>query len=497
MKQRHNKVGNYLSVGFMGLFLLTTGWSQTVDTTAPIISSDSSLSTISPDTSKVLSLDECIRMALKDNLGIQIARENVKISESSYRISRGLTAPGMTFSGSNSRSTDDDETDSMSLSLSKYFLTGATLSADAGSSRSDGSGSAESYTSGASLSLTQPLLKGLWGSSVNNTPKGQKIQAEEIEITRSMQNTRRSMINSVTAAYYRLIGSQRNIITAYQAVDEAERLLKVAQVKKEEGMVAKIDVTRSEVQLANRKSSLVSAQRSYQSSMESFADLLGLPLGSIFSIDTDIKFTERDFKLDECIETALKNRLDYRAEQLQSERTDISLWLAKRNRLPQLDAKLSYGAENTDDDFNDSWNLKDAELRATLVWSVPLLQNHTDLRENYLQAVSAKKIADISLEESRRSIVLEVRQAVISVEEAKQNLEILKESVKQAEESLRLAKRSYEEGFQTYLDVLDSQNSYTNTQNSYTSAIINYLLAVSNLERVLATHPLVPRMGEE
>lgn len=443
-----------------------------------------------------LKLEDCIRLALEKNLTMQTSRENVKISESSYRLSKAVSAPSVSLSGSNSYSSNEDETDTVELNYSQYFTSGATLSASAGTNRSKSDSSDEEYSSSASIALKQPLLKGLGGTSVDKTAKGQKILDQEIEITRSLQATKRSLIHNITSAYYGLLGAQRNIDIARQAVDEAERVLKVAKVKKEEGMVAKIDVTRSEVQVASKKAALVSAQRSFESSMESFVETLGLPMGTIISLDTTIQYEERDIDLEKETEKAFQNRLDYKEAQLNLERKNIALHIAQRNRLPQLDATLSYSASKEDEDFGKSWKFTEPELTAGLTWSIPLWQDSTELKESYLQAQSAKKIYEITLEDTRRNIILEVRQAVISVEEARENLDILRESIKQAEESLRLAKRSYEEGLQTYLDVLDSQNSYTSTQNSYTSALTSYLVALSNLDKITASHPLLKEKAE-
>lgn len=435
-----------------------------------------------------LSLDECIDISLEKNLDIEIARENVKISESQYRVNKGVTTPTASLSGSDARSNPQDDSDSATLSVNKYFTSGATLSASYGSTRSADS-SEDYYTTTGSISLTQPLLSGRGGSSVNATEKGLKILDEQIEITRDMQDTKRALIFTVTNGYYQLIGALRNIETAQESVDEAERVLKVAKIKKEEGLVAKIDVSRSEVQVATQRAALITAQQNYESSVQSFVNLLGLEMGTHLTIQTTINYAVRDVKLDDYLALAFKNRDDWRAAELAYEQSDIALKIAKLAKDPELNAELSYSASKTTTGLSDSLKLSNPELTAALVWSIPLWQSYSSLKESYLQALSNKKIAQISKEETRRSIILQVRQAVIAVEEAKQNLDIIQKSIAAADESLQLAKKSYEEGMQTYLDVQDAQNSYTSTQTSYTSALINYLVALANLDQIVASHP--------
>lgn len=295
----------------------------------------------------------------------------------------------------------------------------------------------------------------------------------------------------MTASYYNLIGAQRSIEIAASAVDESERLLKAAQTKKEEGLVAKIDVIRAEVQLAQTQARLVSAKRGYESEVDSFINLLGLELGTPLTIDTTIKVSFRTISLDSTISLAFRNRTDYRSSELNLALDTLSLKIAKRDLLPDVTVGASYSGSESGDNFGDAFRLSNTAWAASVSWSVPFWQNRTSLKESYLQSVASQKIDEIALDDLRRGIILDVRQGIIGVLEAEENLHILEKSVAAAEESLRLAKLSYEEALISYLDVVNAQNDYTTVQNSHTNALIGYLRALANLDRITASDPLL------
>ncbi|MDI6784320.1 MAG: TolC family protein [bacterium] len=478
MKKRIDyQIGLFLFIALFGFPLVAFSATDTTAAT-PVLA----------EAEQNLSLDKCIQFALYNNLDMRSAREQLKISESSYRISKSKTDVKGTVSGAESGSdSGDSRTDSADVSISKYFLTGGTASLSSDAAHSPDGDSA--YSSSETIKISQPLLKGYGGTNTYYTAAGRKIYNEQIAISRMLQSNKRSLIYSVTASYYGLIGAQRSIQIAESAVDESQRLLKAAQTKKEEGLVAKIDVIRAEVQLAQTQARLVSSKRNYESQLDSFVNLLGLELGTPLTIDTTINYVVRTVNLDSSLSLAFRNRTDYRSAELELALDAISLKIAKRNLLPEVSADASYSFSDSGSDFGDAFHLSNSSWAASLSWSVPLWQNRFSLKESYMQEVAQQKLAQIAFEDKKRSITLEVRQAIIGVLEAQENLQILEKSVAAAEESLRLAKLSYEEALVSYLDVLNAQNNYTEVQNSYTNALIGYLKALANLDRVTASDP--------
>jgi outer membrane protein TolC len=457
--------------------------------TAIAIAAEDTTAPASAGTYQNLSLEQCIQLALYNNLDIRSAREQLNISESSYRIAKSVTDIAGTVSGKEgiSGNGETEWTDNAGVSFSKYFLTGGTASLSGDVDHSQNGDAA--YGSSANLSFSQPLLKGYGGTNTYYTAEGRRIYDEQITITRTLQSNKRSLIYSVTASFYGLIGAQRSIKIAEDAVDESQRLLKAAQTKKEEGLVAKIDVIRAEVQLAQTQARLVSTRRNYESQLDSFVNYLGLELGTPLTIDTTINYVVRPVNLDSLLNLAFRNRTDYRSAELNLALDAIKLKITKRNLLPDVSADARYTLSDSGTDFGNAFSLSNSSWVASLSWSVPLWQNRRSLKEDYIQEVAQQKIDEISFEDTKRSIALEVRQAIIGVLEAEENLQIIGKSVAAAEESLRLAKLSYEEALVSYLDVLNAQNNYTEVQNSYTNALIGYVRALANLDRVTASDP--------
>jgi outer membrane protein TolC len=435
-----------------------------------------------------LTLDDCINIAFDNNIGYKNAKENLKISESSYRVSKSAYYPTGTLTAETSKNKLLDtgtiqKNKSLGIGVTQPVITGGSLSANANTDRTEVAGD-ETYLTDTTVSFTQPLLKGIWGTSVEETFKGRQILDEQIRIERKLQDEKLSMVFSVTSSYYGLLGLKRSIDIAKSAVDEAELFLKVAKIKKQEGLVAKIDVTRAELQVAQTKARLVTARRNYELSRDAFLNLLGLSFSEPIILADKIEFKPQDVMKDKYMAAAFDNRLDYRLAQLTVETGKIAVNIARKNILPELDLNVNYSAEGLGTTFDESSDFFDPSLTTGLSLVIPW--GDIGRRENYRQAVERLIISRNNLQDKKRQIILETSQAIVGVQEAQESLEIQGASVKLAKEGLDLATRSYQEEIISNIDLLKAQDDYTNVNNSYINALIQCKVAYAKLDRVVA-----------
>lgn len=426
-----------------------------------------------------LTLEQCLGIALENNLDFRNARERLLIQESAYRTAKAALRLRATVKESSGWS-EGTRSDVLELNISKPLLTGGSFVASADTERDD-SGTTETYASQARFGYTQPFLKGLGGTSLQATRRGRQIIDEQIEIDRQLQEPRLSLGLRVTSAFYGVLRAQRRIEIAQASLKEAELLLKEAKTKKEEGEVAKIDVARAEVQVAQKKADLIAARGNYQLARDSFVQLLGLEEGAAVTLAQKIEYTPLEVDFTASLKAAFLNRLDYRKSELDLEASRISSRIARRNLFPQLDVGVYHEAEASGDTFEESFEFEEPEWTARLSLSLPL--NEVPLTESHIQALSRERIEENTLENTRQLIVLNLRRAIINLKQREESVKVLSGSIEQAREGLRLARLSYEEGIISNLDVLRAQDDYTRTQNSYVEALTQHQVAVAGLKR--------------
>jgi outer membrane protein TolC len=428
-----------------------------------------------------LTLDQCISIALENNLDFKNSKERLLMKESSYRAAKAALALTGALTESSGWS-EETRSDILELNISKPFLSGGSFIISTDTEKDD-LGEEETYTTQIRIGYTQPLLRGLGGTSLETTRRGRKIIDEQIEIDRNLRKTRLSLGFRVTSNFYAVLRAQRGIEIAEASLKEAELFLKAAKTKKEEGEVAKIDVARAEVQVTQKKAELIAAQGNDQLAQDSFVQLLGLKEGTIITLNRKIEYTPIEVDTDTFIKAAFENRLDYKRAKLDLEASRISSKLARKNLFPQLDIGVYHESEGSGDTFDESLEFEEPEWTTRLSLSLPM--HEVSRRERYAQALSQERIRENDLENIKQVIVLDLRRAITNLKQREESLKVLFENIKQAKEGLRLARLSYEEGLISNLDVLRAQDDYTRAQNSYIEVLTQHEVAVAQFKRVM------------
>ena len=100
--------------------------------------------------------------------------------------------------------------------------------------------------------------------------------------------------------------------------------------------------------------------------------------------------------------------------------------------------------------------------------------------------------AEVAVEEKRRLVESEVRDAVVKMEEAQELVTSQQKNVEQARESLRLAEARFNVGAGIQLDIINAQSNLTQARYNELQGRYDYNVALALLERATAS-PLGPK----
>ena len=89
---------------------------------------------------------------------------------------------------------------------------------------------------------------------------------------------------------------------------------------------------------------------------------------------------------------------------------------------------------------------------------------------------------EISLEEQKKEIVIDVRQICRNLPTLIRQIEIKKKSIENAERTYEINLEKYRNGNLTGMDLQQFQNQLTTAKQDYTSAIISYKIELLNLK---------------
>lgn len=387
-----------------------------------------------------LSLDDSVALALKNNPTIKMAVDDQQKAEGAIAEAEAGRAP--------------------------------TLSIGAGANRTEGAGQAVPGTSyNSSLKMNWTLYS---GGRIEGLVDQAKLNAKSSDL--GVDKAREQIKLDATTAYYGVLQAGDMVAVNNEAVDSLTQHLKTVKAQFDSGVIAKADLLRSEVELANAQQNLTKAQNAFEIAKSNLNNVIGAPLDTQQILNNQLTHTDFDSTLDDCIAYALNNRPEIQQSQNGIEVAEKGVEIAKSGNRPTV----TFGA-------TDGWSGNEFPGQ-TNNWSMNVMANWnvfdaglTNAKVNQNKAVSAKaKDQDTQL---RGNIELEVRQNYMNMREAEERLQTTQVAANKAEEDLKIAKTKYYAGVGTNLDVIDAQLALTQAKTNHTQALYDYNINMAKLEK--------------
>ncbi len=325
-----------------------------------------------------------------------------------------------------------------------------------------------------SLSLSLPLYT---GGRLENAVDAAEIALESAKL--GVDDTRQQLRMDTTNSYYSILQAQNQVTIYEQTVESLEEHLKNVKAQYHVGTVAKSDVLRSEVELADAQQGLIKAENARDLSVSNFNNVVGLPLDTDIRVTEELGYEKYDLVLADCIAYALEHRADGKQAQLAIDAAEEYKSIAKSGYRPTISASASNGWNDTDfpGTENESW-----QIGAKMSWNIfDMGVTKAQVRQADADLLKAQEQARQKLD----AIQLEVRTAYLDVHEAEKRIHTSQVSVDKAEEDLKIARVRYRAGVGTNLDVMDAQVALTTAKMNYVQSLYDYNTSKAELDRAM------------
>ncbi len=312
-----------------------------------------------------LSLDDAIRKALENNNDIEVAKNDVKIAESTLRSLLGIYDPVFTITPNYTNSVQPQPS-----TLGGADLSGVTRSSEFGADgsyiqpmrRGGGSFNAffnnsrnatnstfsqlnPTFNTNLGFSFTQPILR---NRSIDFNRRQIRIQRKRV--AQSDADFRRqtiTIISQVQQGYWDLVFALRDQQNRMANVNLAKENLRQIEARIEAGASAPLARAEVETELANRESDLLLATQQVSQAENRLKQLVlrepDAPEWSTQFVPTDKPvFSDEVVNLDDVMKDAIANRPELRRLKLQSEINTIDIDYFKNQIRPQVDLVSSY-----------------------------------------------------------------------------------------------------------------------------------------------------------
>jgi outer membrane protein len=389
-----------------------------------------------------IDLQTAISKAFATHPNIKIAQYNADYARGNYHAAQESYGPAVTFDHTTARAGTDVAVATNPMTI---------YSRNVGNSYSN------------ALSVSVPIYT---GGQLEGTVTKAKAGYEAYVLGENKAYI--DLKKTTTDAYFTLLEAINSRKVAEESVNTLADHLKNVNAQFDVGVVAKVDVLRSEVELSDAKQTLTKVQNAYDLAESNLDNIMGIPQSTKLAPRETLQYAPYNENMDYCINYALANRPDLRQSALLVKQAEGALDVAKSGYRPQV----GVSAGNTW--ANGTWPGTDnSNWTAALGVSMNVFDNGVTASK-----INAAKATLLAQEETHRqnldSATLDVRSCYLNLRESEKRISSTQLAVSQAEEDYRIAQVRYQAGVGTNTDVLDAQVALTTARNNFNQALYDY-----------------------
>ncbi len=329
-------------------------------------------------------------------------------------------------------------------------------------------------------SISQPIFTGF---STLNQYRIAQLGLDAAALSAGI--TRQDVIFAAKDAYFSILKAQKLVNVANQAVAQLESHKDVAENFYKVGMTPLNDFLKSEVELANARQDLITAQNNLDIAESDFNLLLRRPINAPVQLEEVLYFISFEKSIQYCLTVAMEHRLNLKLARADMEMSQKEVELAKSGYYPKVNLEGNYYRRGEEWDLNggpdipekDNWEVQAVASWRFWEWG----------KTGYDVKAEKSRLAQVRfrLADTEDRVALDVKQSYLNTKESEQNIVTVQQALEQARENFRISEQRYKEQIATSTDVLDAQTLLTRTMSNYYNALYNFKISKAALFRAM------------
>lgn len=296
------------------------------------------------------------------------------------------------------------------------------------------------------------------------------------------EQSQKQTIMNIKKLFYGLLLQQESLEIQRMSLENARQRAAQAQINFNNGRIPQLQFFNAQVTYENQRPEVETAERSFNQQLDTFAFLIGMPVGTKIELSGSIEPEYVNVTTEELLEKYGEKNLDLRA--LQNNIDILNMNLKALNLSSYTPALvLSYGYQPTgtwwsgDLDFADQGSLSITlafNITNMLPWSANR-QQAQDLKDNILKL-------NLTMETLTENQKVQVRKAVDTLNQAREQIDSMGRTVELAQRSYDMSVSSFNNGRMELLDVRDAQTQLNQAMLGQLNQKFNYISALMDLE---------------
>ena len=318
-----------------------------------------------------------------------------------------------------------------------------------------------------------------------------QVEAAEADYQAAVQ----AFLLRAAERYFAVLTAEQNLRSVRAEEEAVGRQLEQAEQRYEVGLTAITDVHEAKAQYDNTRARAIVSENSLNDAREALAELTGEYIGEVDPLKDEIPLElPEPNRLEDWVDKGLQSNPLLRSREMSAEAAHQRVRLERAGHYPTLSLVAQHN-ENTNNEFvlrNDQQEVIGTVSSLSEQNSIQLQLNVPIYSGGSVSSLTRQAAADYEaalqqLEEQRRSVLRNTRNAYRGTEASVLEVEAREQALISAESALEATEAGFEVGTRTIVDVLIAQQNLYQAQRDYAQARHDYLLNTLRLKSAAGT----------
>lgn len=410
---------------------------------------------------QVLTAEDAVTLALKNNYDILVARNDADIAKANNTSGNAGMLPTFGINASDNYTINN---------LEQKLTNGSEIKATNAGGNNFNAAAVINWTlfDGGKMFITKKKL--------NQIQDLGELQFKD----KVMQN-----VNDVIVAYYDIVRQQQQLLSILQVINYNTERVKIFESRFNAGLSAKTDLLQAKVDLNVNKETAITQQTAILNTKRKLNQLLSRETETVFEVTDSIPLTFQPNK-NEILQTINAQNPTLLATQKQIEIAKYGVKELKSLYLPKLSVSAAYAFARSDNKAGFTLFSQTYGPQFGGVLSIPLYQAGNVKRQVAVAKIQVKS-AEYNLEKVKLQTANQVQTALSDFENQQQLLTLEKENTLLAKENLEISLARLRLGQTNSLEARQAETSYQSALARLSNFQFNLKAAETKLRQLLAT----------
>ncbi len=304
-------------------------------------------------------------------------------------------------------------------------------------------------------------------------------EQESLEAETDTELVKLDVIFQVRRAFYELLLAEEKLAYARQDQELAEDYLKMAEVRLAAGDVAKVEVLRARVEALSAANAVRAAASEVSLARARLNVHLGRGKDAPIRIAGQLATPFAELRLAQLQAEALQRRPELRRLRLSVQKQNLVQSQSRWSRWPDLDFNVS---RHRLEGLPKTWSFTITAPLAFLFQQRP--------KAEIAEAQAIARALQRESEHARNSILTEVEEAYTKAQSAREQIVRFQQDIlPQAQEVLEMLRFSYQEGEISGIELIEARRTLNASRRAYADALFEYATALAAVDKAVGRMP--------